>query len=125
MERTEERGWHRSSLEWSGIQFSSGVDENETSKDINSSVDRDDVKKKESTTVHADENRSRCAICGNPFEMYFDQEVGDYMYRNCREIELLNDEAAEEESEHVLVRTRCLQGLGSPEFLTIDQVLQS
>lgn len=127
MERTEERGWYGSSLDWSGMQSDSGVEDNVSSKNINSGSDAEinDMKNKESTTVYADENRSRCVICGNPFEMYFDQEVGDHMYKNCREIELLNDEASEEESENVLVHIRCLLGLGSPELLTMDQVLQA
>ena len=124
MERTEERGWHIASRQWSGIQPESQSDE---MANINSyAEDNGDISTKvESTSVHADESRSRCVICGNPFEMYFDQEEGDHMYKNCREIELLHDEAAEEESQKVLAKIRCLEGLGSPEFLTMDQVLQN
>jgi len=124
MERTEERGWHGSSLEWSGVPSSAGKIDNESLGNTNSNQDGE-TEAVEQTTVHADENRSRCVICGNPFEMYFDQEEGDHMYKNCREIQLLNDEAAEEEFENVLVHLRCLEGLGSPTLLMMDQVLQT
>ena len=128
MERTEERGWNISGLQWCGNETESydlnmrgeinvgGMSKTDGNEELSN--------EKENTNVLADENRSRCVICGNPFEMFFDQEEGVYMYKNCREIELLNDEAAEEESEDTLVHIRCLQGLGSPEFLTMDQVLQ-
>jgi hypothetical protein len=56
--------------------------------------------------------------------MDFDQDEGEFKYRNCREIEVLNDDVAEKESESMLVHVTCLRGLGSPELLTIDQVLQ-
>ena len=122
-----QRGWHCSSLQWSGIQSDAISDNmNNINPNINNSNgEMNDSNNAESTNVHADENRSRCVVCGNPFVMYFDQEEGAYMYKDCREIDLLNDEAAEEESEKVLVKIRCLQGLGSPEFLTSDQVLQN
>ena len=56
--------------------------------------------------------------------MHFDQDDGEWKYRNCKEIEVLNDDVAEEESESMLVHVTCLRGLGSPHVLTIDQVLQ-
>ena len=125
MERTEERGWNISSLQWSGIPLDPSTSSSNISNlNTSDNVDVNNLNDAQLTSVRADENRSKCVICGNPFEMYFDQEVGDHMYKNCREIELLNDEAAEEESELTLVHIRCLQGLGSPEFLTMDQVLQ-
>jgi len=42
---------------------------------------------------------------------------------NCREIEMLNDDAAEVESEQVLIHVTCWRGLGSPVEITSDQAL--
>jgi pre-mRNA cleavage complex 2 protein Pcf11 len=75
-------------------------------------------------TMPADESRDRCVICGINFKMFFDNENGIYMYNNCREIEVLNDDAAEKESESMLVHITCWRGLGSPPVLTMDQALQ-
>ena len=56
--------------------------------------------------------------------MHFDQDDGEWKYRNCREIEVLNDDVAEEESQDLLVHVTCHRGLGSPDFLSADQALQ-
>lgn len=77
-----------------------------------------------SFTVPADESRDRCLICGINFGMFFDQDEGEWMYKNCKEVNVLNDDTAINESEDVFVHVTCLRGLGSPEHLTMDQVLQ-
>ena len=46
-----------------------------------------------------------------------------YKYRNCREIEVMNDDVAENESEMMLAHFTCWRGLGSPATLDIDQTL--
>ena len=46
------------------------------------------------------------------------------MYNNCREIEVLNDEAAAKEKEDMLVHVTCWRALGSPDDLMADQTLQ-
>ena len=75
-------------------------------------------------TMPADESRDRCVICGINFKMFFDNDDGIYKYNNCREIEVMNDEAAMKESEDMLVHVTCWRGLGSPTTLTQDQALQ-
>lgn len=141
MEKNEERGWHIDYREWCGEQnylkvgVSSSLGQNNNMMDVdatnannnnNSSMDSSTLDgQNNKDTVPADEDRSRCVICGNTFVMFFDQEEGQHMYKHCREIELLSDnDAALEPSEHVLVHTRCLQGLGFPDKLLREQVLQ-
>lgn len=77
-----------------------------------------------SFTMPAEESRDRCVICGINFKMFFDNDDGIYMYNNCREIEVLNDEAAAKEKEDLLVHVTCWKALGAPETLTADQTLQ-
>ena len=77
-----------------------------------------------SFTMPAEEARDHCVICGINFNMFFDNDDGIYMYRNCREIEVLNDEAAALEKEDLFVHVTCWRALGSPESLTSDQTLQ-
>lgn len=57
--------------------------------------------------------------------MQFDNDNGIYVYSNARDIEVLNDDAAERESESMLVHVTCWRGLGSPQVLTWDQTLQN
>lgn len=123
MERTEERGWYVDGAVWTGE--SKAVDlvaptESKEMADVASSKDADPS----TFTMPADESRDRCVICGINFKMFFDNENGIYMYNNCREIEVLNDDAAEKESESMLVHITCWRGLGSPPVLTMDQALQ-
>jgi len=127
MERTEERGWYEDSSVWTGeasaaeVAATTGVESTEVTADASTSeADKDPA----SFTMPADESRDRCVICGINFKMFFDNENGIYMYNNCREIEVLNDDAAEKESESMLVHVTCWRGLGSPDVLTSDQALQ-
>lgn len=124
MERTDERDWYTSENTW----CRRAVTDDEG--DQMGTFANDDVAKADDNidprtcVVFADESRDKCVICGSKFEMDFDQDEGEFKYRNCREIEVLNDDVAEKESESMLVHVTCLRGLGSPELLTIDQVLQ-
>jgi pre-mRNA cleavage complex 2 protein Pcf11 len=126
VERTEERGWFVSQDIWIGLTDSSspnGVDSfnpamGETDK---MGLEDEDPNK---WTVAADESRDKCVICGIHFKMEFDNDDGIYKYSNSREIEVLNDDAAERESETMLVHVTCWRGLGSPPVLTLDQTLQ-
>ena len=77
------------------------------------------------STVIADESRDRCLLCGINFAMYFDQEDGEWKYKNCIEKIVEQDGPTmddEEELESVLVHMTCWEGLGSPECLTPDQI---
>jgi pre-mRNA cleavage complex 2 protein Pcf11 len=124
--RTEERGWYVSDSVWSGdAKESEDLRMAEENIDKYASHAGTDVEVDPSTlTVPADESRDRCVICGINFKMFFDHDEGIYVYNNCREIEVLNDEAAAKEKEDMLVHVTCWRALGSPEFLTADQTLQ-
>jgi pre-mRNA cleavage complex 2 protein Pcf11 len=124
MARTEERGWYVADAVWAG----EGGEEDllptaDTAEAAQTSAAEDEFAPDRST-VPADESRDRCVICGINFKMSFDNEAGLYMYSNCREIVVLNDDAAEKESEDELVHVTCWKGLGGPEVLTSDQTLQ-
>lgn len=130
MERTEERGWYVDGSVWTGetkateaAATTGGVLDSTEASAADASVSDAD-KDPASFTVPADESRDRCVVCGINFKMFFDNEDGIYMYSNCREIEVLNDDAAEKESESMLVHVTCWRALGSPEVLTSDQALQ-
>jgi pre-mRNA cleavage complex 2 protein Pcf11 len=56
--------------------------------------------------------------------MFFDNEDGIYKYKNCREIEVQLDEVALDDSESKFIHVSCWRALGSPDDLTMDQVLQ-
>eukprot|EP00586_Coscinodiscus_wailesii_P005104 CAMPEP_0172489450 /NCGR_PEP_ID=MMETSP1066-20121228/19462_1 /TAXON_ID=671091 /ORGANISM="Coscinodiscus wailesii, Strain CCMP2513" /LENGTH=194 /DNA_ID=CAMNT_0013257325 /DNA_START=27 /DNA_END=611 /DNA_ORIENTATION=+ len=131
MEKTEERGWYASESQWTlqsptttmsstGDPLSNKTSQTDTGDDQNG--ESDDPSK---STVPADENRSKCLICGIPFEMFFDQEGGDFMYTNCREIDVMNDDAAAREKEIMLVHETCRRSLGCVDYLTMDQVMRS
>ena len=129
MDRTEERGWYVSDLTWTGRGEPVALGDQNRGGAAGSLGERKDnglgtEAFDENMSVTADESRDRCAVCGINFRMFFDQDEGEWKYGNCQEVEALNDEAAEEESEMVLVHAKCLRGLGSPETLTADQVLR-
>lgn len=127
MERTEERGWYVADSIWTGetseddVAITTEPTDGATADAANiSEADRDPS----SFTMPADESRDRCVICGINFKMVLDNDDGGYLYNNCREIEVLNDDAAEKESESMLVHVTCWRALGSPEVLDSDQALQ-
>jgi pre-mRNA cleavage complex 2 protein Pcf11 len=121
MARTEERGWCSSDSVWTGEVNEEEMQNAETAA---SAPVVEEEGRLEDSNVPADETRDRCVICGINFKMFFENDNGIYMYSNCREIDVLNDDAAERESEQCLVHISCWRGLGSPEVLTTDQALQ-
>mmetsp|Transcript_8246 Transcript_8246/g.12684 ORF Transcript_8246/g.12684 Transcript_8246/m.12684 type:complete len:544 (-) Transcript_8246:186-1817(-) len=126
MERTEERGWYAEDLVWIGEVSQIDLDSKNPSDVIaldSSTASLEEVNP-ESFTVPADENQERCAVCDLSFKMFFDNDDGIYKYKNCKEITVLLDDAAEKESEERLVHVTCWKALGSPEELTMDQVLE-
>lgn len=130
MEKTEERGWYVEEKKWEG-----GVTVDVTMSNLEDDAvvdpameDAEDDMASSSNTVIADETRDRCILCGINFAMFFDQEDGEWKYRNCVEKDLeVNDGPTmdEEEAEAKLVHYSCWKGLGSPAFLTPDQVLHA
>ena len=131
MEKTEERRWYICEDDWTGKDKKTAAAANGEGPEGASEADAaaaaggvDDTADPNSFTVLADESRDRCLICGINFGMFFDQDEGEWMYKNCKEVVVENDETAIEATEDVFVHVTCLRGLGSPAFLTMDQVLQ-
>ena len=78
----------------------------------------------------ADESRDRCAVCGVNFSMHFDQDAGEWMFANCKKANVLlsaqdnnNFTMSSNSNEMVYAHASCLRGLGSPDLLTLDQVV--
>lgn len=131
MERTEERGWYTAESSWMGASSAGNADDqnqSKTSDPLHPSADNaaDDTPSA-STTVIADETRDRCILCGINFDMFFDQEDGEWKYRNCTEKNVWKDGASADgdELDAMLAHVTCWEGLGSPEFLTADQILHA
>ncbi|GFH52277.1 pre-mRNA cleavage complex 2 protein Pcf11 [Chaetoceros tenuissimus] len=120
MERTDERDWYESESKWCRRMTSNSVSFEDAAvhNDENQISDERDP---DSYVMTADESKDRCAICGINFNMHFDQDEGEWKYKNCREIEVLNDDVAEEESEMMYVHVTCQRNLGV-DILTRDQV---
>jgi pre-mRNA cleavage complex 2 protein Pcf11 len=126
MARTEERGWYCLDRVWTKESKEEETDVNPltASKSTAAAGTSEDDADPDSFTEVADEGRDKCNVCGLKFNMFFDNDDGVYKYRNCREIEVMNDDVAENESEMMLVHVTCWRGLGSPETLDIDQTLR-
>lgn len=130
MEKTEERGWYVEEKGWEvGVTVDITMTNAEDEAEVDPAMeDADDDIASSSNTVIADETRDRCILCGINFAMFFDQEDGEWKYRNCVEKDLeVNDGPTmdEDEAEAKLVHYSCWKGLGSPAFLTSDQVLHA
>jgi pre-mRNA cleavage complex 2 protein Pcf11 len=124
MASTDERGWYPVDAVWTG-QVQEGLrNRSVMTDDMTEAVSASDGFDPDRSTMPADESRDRCAICGINFKMFFDNDDGIYRYSNCREIHVLNDDAADKESEEMFVHVTCWRGLGLPEVLTMDQTLQ-
>ena len=57
--------------------------------------------------------------------MFFDQDDGEWKYRNCKEMNVDEDDGPtldDDEVEPVLVHVTCWNGLGCPHVLTPDQI---
>ena len=77
------------------------------------------------TVVSRNETRDRCVLCGITFAMFFDQDDGEWKYRNCKEMNVDEDDGPtldDDEVEPVLVHVTCWNGLGCPHVLTPDQI---
>lgn len=130
--RTEERGWYIPDMVWTGqakesdfsLQAGATAVLGDAPLMALNEGQPDDGYSPETSSMPADESRDRCVICGINFKMFFDNDDGMYKYKNCREIKVLNDDAADREFEEMLVHVTCWRGLGSPEVLTSDQALQ-
>ena len=126
MATTEERGWYISDSVFSleqqvkEMQISSNPEDDKANDPAQAESEADP----DSFTELADESRDRCVICGLNFKMYFDNDEGVFKYKNCREIEVLNDETAIKESEEMLVHVTCWRNMGSPPQLNPEQALQ-
>jgi len=136
MQRTEERGWYLAEDMWirkdappSTSSTAAGAATGSTAAPGGAASapgpstedgDRDPNTYREP----ADESRDPCVVCGINFKMELDNDEGIFKFINCREIEVLNDDVAEVESENKLVHVTCWRGLGKPEWLTSDQALQ-
>mmetsp|Transcript_11279 Transcript_11279/g.12582 ORF Transcript_11279/g.12582 Transcript_11279/m.12582 type:complete len:205 (-) Transcript_11279:99-713(-) len=125
MERTEERGWYEDDFVWTGEITKADLQKTSATSSSSNKMDTSSLPEDpESFTVPADENQDRCAVCDLNFKMFFDHDDGIYKYKNCKEITVFLDDAAEKESEQRLVKVTCWKALGSPEYLTMDQVLE-
>ena len=130
METTSQRGWYAEENVWilgrNTTDTTTPTDGDAKPSDaLNATSDRPaDEAPSELATVIADETRDRCILCGINFAMFFDQEDGEWKYKNCTEknVELDGPTMDGEETEAVLVHVTCIEGLGNPEFLTADQV---
>mmetsp|Transcript_31695 Transcript_31695/g.66650 ORF Transcript_31695/g.66650 Transcript_31695/m.66650 type:complete len:546 (-) Transcript_31695:423-2060(-) len=129
MEKTEERGWFAEESVWilgRGDTEATMATDDKSSDALQAAADTvpaEDVPTA-LTTVVADETRDRCILCGINFAMFFDQDDGEWKYKNCTEKNVEQDGPTmdEEEMEAVLVHATCWEGLGSPEYLTADQI---
>lgn len=121
---TAERGWYLHDPVWTREESPSQQFDTILEGDMD--YDNNDAGKSNiimESILPADETRDRCVICGIQFQM-FSGDDGEYKYRNCREIEVLYDDAAVTESDLQLVHGTCWTGLGGPDTLTADQTLQ-
>lgn len=124
MARTEERGWYVSDRVWTKETTVEEADKATGAENPEAAGTSEEEADPNSFTETADESRDRCVICGINFKMFFDNDDGMYKYNNCREIEVMNDDVAERESDMMLVHVTCWRGLGCPETLDIDQTLR-
>ena len=137
MERTEERGWYPEEGTWTAIGSAkrgsdAGGDDAAAATAVGDGNPSDGATDATSpsgaavpSSVLADENRDRCLLCGINFDMHFDQEDGEWKYGNCVERSVERDGPTmdgDESTEAVLVHVSCWEGLGSPEYLTADQL---
>lgn len=122
MEATQERGWYQTDAVWCKEAVAE-VQSQDTFNNMLTSDAAANESETTKTTYRADETRDHCVVCGNLFKMVMDHEEDEYVYENCREITVINDDAAATESTEQLVHVTCWKGLGSPEELTFDQTV--
>ena len=131
MERTEERGWYTEESTWLGASTATMPGDDQSQSKSNPLHHANGKASSEvpssCTTVVADEIRDRCILCGINFDMFFDQEDGEWKYRNCTEKNVWRSGMSDDgdETDAMLVHVTCWEGLGCPEFLTSDQILHA
>ena len=123
MEKTEERAWYRNEILWiaGSDESTHATDEDAGASSTDNPVDVADAS---SYSVIADETRDRCPVCGVNFDMFFDDDDGEWRYKNCVEKSVESDGPTleEDETKAVLLKYTCWLGLGSPEVLTSDML---
>ena len=130
-----ERGWYINEDDWSGMGKTTDdatvttvgtttIEKTSTTTPMSTINDDGTIRP---TTVIADESRDRCSLCGINFAMFFDQDDGEWKYRNCIESNVENDGPTmeEEDCEPVLVHVTCWEGLGCPTVLSLDDIRHS
>jgi pre-mRNA cleavage complex 2 protein Pcf11 len=134
---SNERGWYMHEDDWSLVGsktmddaiMTMGNNTDKTSSSLlpgtMSTMNDDGITR--SKTVIADESRDRCSLCGINFAMFFDQDDGEWKYRNCMESNVENDGPTmeEEDCDPVLVHVTCWEGLGCPTVLGLDEIRHS
>jgi len=131
METTAERGWYPEDSVWVKVSkdTDTAMDIDDNAGDaalVDTAADGEAPGASASlSTVIADESRDRCILCGINFAMFFDQDDGEWKYRNCIEKNVEQDGPTMdgEDLEPVLVHMTCWEGLGSPDTLTPDQII--
>ena len=125
IERTDERGWFQADAIWTGEISEADVATSSAAGTINATNSATpEVLDPESFTFPADETQDRCAICDLNFKMFFDNDDGIYKYKNCKEMIVMMDDTAMNDTEQMLVHVTCWRALGSPDVLDMDQVLE-
>jgi pre-mRNA cleavage complex 2 protein Pcf11 len=125
IERTEERGWYQVDAIWTGeVSEADVLATAALGASIATNSSAPEVTDPESFTCPADETQDRCAICDLNFKMFFDNDDGIYKYKNCKEIIVMMDDTAMNDTEQMLVHVTCWRALGSPDVLDMDQVLE-
>jgi pre-mRNA cleavage complex 2 protein Pcf11 len=123
MARTEERSWTLADAVWTRLESEAAAQLAASAMTNGTDALHGQNTEQPEDVFPADETRSRCVICGINFKMFFDNDNGMYMYKNCCEKSVENDEAAEEQTSLMLVHVTCWKALGSPSLLTMDQAL--
>ncbi|KAI2494327.1 putative ATPase [Fragilaria crotonensis] len=125
IERTEERGWFQDDAIWTGEISEADAVASAAMGTTNATISSTpEVADPESFTCPADETQDRCAICDLNFKMFFDNDDGIYKYKNCKEMIVVMDDTAMNDTEQMLVHVTCWRALGSPDVLDMDQVLE-
>mmetsp|Transcript_16230 Transcript_16230/g.30649 ORF Transcript_16230/g.30649 Transcript_16230/m.30649 type:complete len:556 (-) Transcript_16230:131-1798(-) len=131
MEKTDERGWYPEEAMWmlgnrvGDMAVSSDAKQDALHANNTDAAANEVPLSASASSVVADETRDRCILCGINFTMFFDQDDGEWKYKNCIEKNVEHDGPTMDDGdglEAVLVHGTCWEGLGSPEYLTADQI---
>merc|ERR1711970_1122067 len=95
MTKKEERGWFIPDAQWMLIQMDLNIDSGAANSNSNNNTNLTEEKPLDEYLYPADETRSKCRICGVNFDMIFHNQHGDFMYKNCIEMDVLELESDE------------------------------